>query len=121
MLADRTCSRTERLHPKLWTIAVGYHYQPSFRHFIGTVEQKQRETNHNQIENIYHLLDFSIERQLTPRWSAFASVPVLFAHRNQLYAPTGKYVMNSFGDASVGARAWISNRPLSLEITCQWG
>lgn len=111
MLADRTCSRTERLHPKLWTIAVGYHYQPSFRHFIGTVEQKQRETNHNQIENIYHLLDFSIERQLTPRWSAFASVPVLFAHRNQLYAPTGKYVMNSFGDASVGARAWILKPP----------
>ncbi|MCC6392045.1 MAG: hypothetical protein IT167_15705 [Bryobacterales bacterium] len=95
----------------MWTLTIGYRYQPSFRHFIGTVEQKQREVNRNQIENIYHLLDFSIERQLTPRWSVSASVPVLFAHRNQLYPPTGKYVVNSFGDATVGARAWIFKPP----------
>ena len=111
VLADRTCSRLERLRPKLWTVSVGYRYQPSFRHFIGTVEQTQREVNHNQIENIYHLLDVSVERQITPRWSAFASVPVLFAHRNQLYAPSAKYSVNSFGDASVGARAWIFKPP----------
>ena len=61
---------------------MGYRYQPSFRHFIGTVEQTQREVNHNQIENIYHLLDFCLERELTSRWSVVASVPVLFAHRN---------------------------------------
>ena len=90
---------------------MSYRYQPSFRHFIGTVEQTQRETNHNQIENIYHLLDYSIERQLTPRWSVSASVPVLFAHRNQLYAPTGRYVVNAFGDASVGFRSWIFKPP----------
>lgn len=111
MLADRTCKRSERFHPKLWTLTVGYRYQPSYRHFIGTVEQKQREVLRNQIENIYHLLDFSIERQLTPRWSVNASVPVLFAHRNQLYSPVGKYVVNSFGDASVGGRAWIFKPP----------
>lgn len=90
---------------------MGYRYQPSYRHFVGTVEQKQRETNRNQIENIYHLLDFSIERQLTPRWSVAASVPVLFAHRNQLYAPSGRYVVNAFGDASVGFRSWIFKPP----------
>lgn len=110
-LADVSCSRSEHLHPKLWTVTVGYRYQPSFRHFIGTVEQKQRERLHTQIENIYHLLDFSIERQLTPRWSVNASVPVLFAHRNQLYSPSAKYVVNSFGDATVGARAWIFKPP----------
>lgn len=111
VLAQNTCERSEHTHPKLWTLTVGYRYQPSFRHFIGTVEQVQREVNHNQIENIYHLLDFSIERQLTARWSVSASVPVLFAHRNQLYAPTGKYVVNSFGDASLGFRAWVFKPP----------
>ncbi|MCC6365602.1 MAG: hypothetical protein IT165_18975 [Bryobacterales bacterium] len=111
VLAQNTCGRSEHAQPKLWTLTIGYRYQPSFRHFIGTVEQKQREVNRNQIENIYHLLDFSIERQLTPRWSVSASVPVLFAHRNQLYPPTGKYVVNSFGDATVGARAWIFKPP----------
>ena len=42
---------------------MGYRYQPSFRHYIGTVEQKQREIAGTQILNIFHLLDFSIERQ----------------------------------------------------------
>ncbi|MCC6343102.1 MAG: hypothetical protein IT166_12940 [Bryobacterales bacterium] len=111
VLAQNTCGRSEHAHPKLWTLTIGYRYQPSFRHFIGTVEQKQREINRNQIQNIYHLLDFSIERQLTPRWSVSASVPVLFAHRNQLYPPTGRYVVNSFGDATIGARAWIFKPP----------
>ncbi|HZT38668.1 MAG TPA: hypothetical protein VFA28_12270 [Bryobacteraceae bacterium] len=111
MLAEKTCSLQERRRPKLWTVTVGYRYQPSFRHFIGTVEQKQRELNHTQIENIYHLLDFSVERQLTPRWSVFGSLPVLFAHRNQLYPPSAKYVVNAIGDASVGARAWIFKPP----------
>ena len=90
---------------------MGYRYQPSFRHFVGTVEQTQREVLRNQIENIYHLGDINIERQLTPRWSVNASMPVLFAHRNQLYAPSAKYSVNSIGDATVGARAWLFKPP----------
>ncbi|HUS05253.1 MAG TPA: hypothetical protein VMZ52_03100 [Bryobacteraceae bacterium] len=111
MLAEKTCSRTEHAHPRLWTLTVGYRYQPSFRHYIGTVEQKQRELLRNQIENIYHLFDVSIERQLTPRWSVSASLPVLLAHRNQLYSPSGKFVVNGIGDASIGARAWLFKPP----------
>ena len=111
VLALNTCSRDEYRRPRLWTAGIGYRYQPSFRHFVGTVEQKQRELNRNQILNIYHLLDFSIERQITPRWSASASVPFLFAHRNQLYNPRGRYVVNSIGDISVGGRAWVFKPP----------
>ena len=92
-------------------MAVGYRYQPSFRHFVGTVEQKQREVNRNQILNIYHLLDIGIERQITKRWSGFASLPILFTHRNQLYAPSGRYVVNGIGDLSIGARSWIFRPP----------
>ena len=68
------------------------------------MEQKQREVLHNQIENIYHLVDVTVERQLTPRWSVYGSVPVLFAHRNQLYARSAKYSVNGFGDVSLGAK-----------------
>jgi hypothetical protein len=111
VLAETTCSRSDHLHPKLWTVTLSYRYQPSFRHFIGTVEQKQREVLRNQIENIYHLADVSIERQLTRRWSVNASLPVLFAHRNQLYAPSAKYVVNGIGDVTIGARAWVFKPP----------
>jgi hypothetical protein len=106
-LIDQACSRSDHLNPSLWTLSVGYRYQPSSRHYIGTVEQVQREIQNRQIQNIYHLVDFSVERQLTPRWSVSAAVPVLFAYRNQLYAPVGKYNVNALGDATVGVRAWI--------------
>jgi len=111
VLAETTCGRADRAHPKQWTLTMGYRYQPSYRHFVGTVEQKQREINGNQIFNLYHLVDFGVERQLTRRWSVSASVPVLFAHRNQLYAPSSKQVMNAFGDASFGVRSWIFRPP----------
>ena len=107
--------------PHLWTISVGYRYQPSSRHFIGTVEQKQRELTHNQIQNIYHLFDISIERQLTRRWSVDASLPLLYATRNQLYAPKGLYTVVGQGDATVGARYWIFRPPTENGGNIQMG
>src|SRR5207253_9257853 len=96
---------------QLWTVSVGYRFQPSSRHFVGTVEQKQRELNNNQIQNTYHLFDISIERQIARRWSLDASIPVLYATRNQLYAPKAMYTVASQGDATVGARYWIFKPP----------
>src|SRR5262249_48764316 len=80
-------------------------------HFVGTVEQKQREVNRNQIYNLYHLVDIGIERQLTPRWSVTAGVPIIFTHRNQLYAPSGRQVVNGFGDVTFGFRTWVFKPP----------
>jgi len=107
---DRITAR-EVYKPQPWVITVGYRYQPSSRHFVGTVEQKQREINGNQIQNIYHLFDISVERQLTRRFTATASLPVLFAYRNQLYNPVGKYHVDSIGDMTIGGRAWLFRPP----------
>jgi hypothetical protein len=111
VLARTTCGIKEHSIKKLWTVSLGYREQQSFRHFVGTVEQKQRELSRNQIYNLYHLVDFGIERQLTPRWSAMASVPLIFTHRNQLYAPSGRQVLNGVGDATFGFRSWIFKPP----------
>jgi hypothetical protein len=92
-------------------ITVGYRFQPSSRHFVGTVEQKQREAAGNQIQNTYHLFDIAVERQLTRRISATASLPVLFAYRNQLYNPRGEYRVRGIGDMTLGARTWIFRPP----------
>lgn len=112
LLSDAERITSLEVHrPQPWVITIGYRYQPSSRHFVGTVEQKQREINHNQIQNIYHLWDISIERQLTPRFAATASVPILSAYRNQLYAPIGQFRVNSVGDVTLGGRAWILRPP----------
>ena len=108
-LIDQACNRDEHAKPSPWTLTLGYRYQPSSRHFIGTVEQVQREVQNRQIQNIYHLWDISVDRVLSPRWSVNASLPVLFAYRNQLYNPIGKFYTKGIGDATVGARAWIFN------------
>jgi hypothetical protein len=92
-------------------ISVGYRFQPSSRHFVGTEEQKHREELGNQIQNTYHMFDVSVSRQLTRRWSVNGSLPVIFAYRNQLYVPRGEFQVNSIGDATVGARAWVFRPP----------
>ena len=97
--------------PQPWLITVGYRYQESFRHFIGTVEQKQREVLGTQIRNTYHLFDVAVERQLTKRFSLTGSLPVLFAYRNQLYNPRGEYRVNGIGDMTLGGRGWIFRPP----------
>lgn len=103
------CGRSD--HSKKWSLTVGYRFQPSSRHFVGTVEQKQREINNNQIQNTYHLIDFTFERQLTPRWSVNATLPVIFAYRNQLYAPRGEHQVNGIGDMTAGVHAWVFRPP----------
>ena len=77
-------------------------YLPSFRHYVGTVEQVQRECLGNQISNIYHMFDVSVSRRITKRISASASLPILFASRNQLYALRGEFRTTGIGDATVG-------------------
>ncbi len=106
---DERITPREIYRPHPWVINVGYRYQPSSRLFVGTVEQKQLGTS--QIQNIYHLFDISIERELTRRFSATASLPILFAYRNQPYTPTGQFHVNSIGDMTVGGRAWLFRPP----------
>lgn len=110
-LCSRTSHSLQTTRRQPWTLTFGYRFLPSSRHFVGTVEQKQREVLGNQIQNIYHLFDVSVSRQLTRRWSANASLPIVFAYRNQLYVPTGEFRVRGLGDATAGVRAWLLRPP----------
>jgi hypothetical protein len=92
-------------------LSIGYRYQASSRHFIGTTEQVQRELTHNQIENDYHLMDFSVSYELSRRWNLDASMPLLVATRNQLYSPKGIYHVTGIGDVTLGGHAWVFRPP----------
>ena len=94
-----------------WDLTIGYRFLPSHRHFIGTVEQVQRAVLGTEIRNVYHIFDFSVGYQLTPRWSLNASIPVTKAYRNQLYAPAGEVNWVSQGDATFGFRRWLFRPP----------
>jgi hypothetical protein len=92
-------------------VSFGYRYQTSHRHFVGTVEQKQRDELNTEIVNTYHLFDIGLAYRLNSRWTLTGSVPILVADRNQLYPPRGFYEVNSIGDISAGVRAWLWRPP----------
>lgn len=94
-----------------WDLSIGYRYLPSHRHFIGTVEQTQRAVLGTEIVNKFHIFDFSVGYQLTNRWSLNASIPLIKAYRNQLYAPTGEVNWVSQGDATFGFKRWLFRPP----------
>jgi hypothetical protein len=94
-----------------WQVSIGYRYQPSNRHFRGDEEQAGRDEANSEIENIYHLFDVSISRQITQRWTLNASIPILFANRDQRYPPVGEYRVRSVGDMTVGGRVWLFRPP----------
>ena len=96
-----------RLHH--FDVTIAYRYQSSARHFVGTVEQVQREILHSQIENDYHLFDVAINYELTPRWSLTGSLPMLIAKRDQ--RGNGIFRTGGIGDATAGARFWVFRPP----------
>lgn len=99
-----------------WTLSIGYRKQRSHRHFVGTVEQKQREEQHTEIVNDIHLFDVGVTYQFNPRLSFAASVPFMHATRvsparfNAAGVQTSpKQVSHGigFGDLSIGTKVWI--------------
>jgi hypothetical protein len=93
------------------TLNLGYRNFSSFRHFVGTEEQPQRELNRSQVENHQNIMDVGIEYRLSPRWSVIADVPFLQGTRNQVYPPRGVFEVGGIGDMTVGAQTWIFRPP----------
>ena len=94
-----------------FTLGIGYRWLPSHRHFVGTVEQKQRAILGTEIVNHTHIMDFSLTYDLTKRITLNTSIPVIKSYRNQLYAPTAEFRVFSQGDATFGFRAWLFRPP----------
>ena len=121
---EHAARRGER--PGRWQLSVGYRKQRSHRHFVGTVEQHEREEGETQIVNDVHLFDVGLSYEIKPRYSLSVSVPFMAATRTRpgrldiprLGRPGPDQVSHSvgFGDIGVGGRVWIldpgrENRP----------
>ncbi len=105
-----------------WSVAIGYRYQHSFRHFVGTTEQTQRETQQTQVVNYINLFDVSLTYNFSPRWSMSLSMPIMNAMRtydHQLFqtllhipgAPDQVSHTNGIGDVGVSAQFWLLRPP----------
>jgi hypothetical protein len=94
-----------------WTLNVNNRYFKSFRHFVGTKEQKQRVAGGTQVINHSFATDIALFRNLNRRWSLGVDVPVLANSRSSLYEHDriSRHTTNSFGlgDIRLTAYRWL--------------
>jgi len=94
------------LRPGEFDFTLGYRHFYSHRHFVGDVEQKQRAQIGNQFMNKVNLMNFNLTYQITPRFSAVASLPLQLASRRQNNSPFTT-TSQGIGDTTIGVQGWV--------------
>ncbi len=94
-----------------WSLNMNNRYFKSFRHFVGTEEQKQRVDNGTEVINHSYTLDVSLTRNINKWWAIAVDAPILANTRSSLYEHDGKsrFATNSFGlgDIRITAYRWM--------------
>jgi len=121
-------SSSYNIHKGDFQIGTNYRYFHSWRHFVGTEEQPQRQTtggghdaNGNErgnAVNIYsHALDFNFSVGLTNRLQLNATIPYVHNERSQVLRQTTpvkdtfRYSVfaSGIGDFRIGLNYWVFN------------
>ncbi|MFY7839604.1 MAG: hypothetical protein ACOVP7_04980, partial [Lacibacter sp.] len=100
-----------------WQLTTGYRYFHSFRHFVGTEEQKHRVAEGTDVRNWQHAVDFTLARKLNKRMSIAVNVPIISNRRSSMYehygnsstSPNARRETTSFGigDIRITAYRWM--------------
>lgn len=100
-----------------WQLNTNYRYFHSYKHFVGKVEQKEREEKGTDVRNWQHALTISVVRKFNNRWSMTLDVPVLVNTRSSMYEHYGntstnpnarrKTYANGLGDVRVAGNYWL--------------
>ena len=72
---------TASLEDSRWTLSFGWRYGHADRHFVGTTEQKHRQAENSQVENIVHLLDLGLRYRFDQQNEISIGIPYLMARR----------------------------------------
>ena len=80
-----------------WAASVGYRWLHSDRHFVGDVEQKQRQAQGTEVINDSHFIDLGLSYQITPRAGVALVLPFVYSDRSSFYEHSG-------GSPATGAR-----------------
>ena len=94
-----------------WEFNANNRYFKSFRHFVGTKEQKQRVAQGSEVINHAYTLDLTPTYHLNKWWSFSMDVPVIANSRSSLYEHDGKnrFSTHAFGlgDIRFTAYRWV--------------
>lgn len=94
-----------------WTFSMNDRYFKSFRHFVGTEEQKQRVAQGTEVINHVFSTELGITRQFNSRWAFAFFAPIISNARSSLYEHdrVHRYSTHSFGlgDIRFAAYYWL--------------
>jgi hypothetical protein len=106
-------------------------YFKSFRHFVGTEEQKERTEHATEVINYFFSSEISLTRQYSPRSSVSLFIPVTSNQRSSLYehygnsstSPNARRRTGSFGlgDIRVAGYYWLTNPAKVSKVSVQGG
>jgi hypothetical protein len=103
------CSRPSDY--KGWELNISNRYFKSYKHFVGTIEQKQRVEAGSNVINHSEELDIAATKTLNSRWSLGFVLPIMDFARSSLYEHDGvtRHSTHSFGigDARFSAYRWM--------------
>ncbi len=116
----------------MWQISMAARYFKSFRHFSGTVENKQRLIDGSEVINHQASFDIALTRIINDRWSYMIDMPILSNERSSLYEHglvNGVYVKkerhstHSFGigDMRFALYRWLLDPKKSKRANIQVG
>jgi hypothetical protein len=110
---------------KGWELNLNNRYFKSYKHFVGTIEQKQREEEGSNVINHSYELDITATRTLNSRWSLAMTLPIMDFSRSSLYEHDGKsrHSTHSFGigDVRFSAYRWMFDPKISHKGNVQIG
>ena len=127
-----TCSMASHKEEKKgWELNLNNRYFKSYKHFVGTAEQKQRVDSGTQVINHAYSLDITLTRNLNSRWSLAITVPVISNTRSSKYehygngskSPNARRNTHAFGlgDIKFAAYRWMFDSARSSKGNLQLG
>lgn len=126
-----TCSLVMPGSDKGWTFNFNNRYFRSYKHFVGTEEQKHRTEEGTEVINYSFSWDFSLTRSFNKYWSLTIGVPVISNVRSSMYEhygnnstnPNARNNTSSFGigDLRIVANRWLFDPAKSHKGNIQVG
>jgi hypothetical protein len=124
-------SHTDHQSQNNWIIGVNNRYFKSYKHFVGTEEQKERVENGTEVINHFFSTEFGITRQFNDRWSLAFYAPLISNTRSSMYEhygntskdPNARRSTHSFGlgDVRLAAYYWLLNPAKATKANVQVG
>lgn len=125
------CSNVRAGNDKGWQLNFNTRYFKSYKHFVGTEEQKERVENGTEVINHSFSWDFTLVRTLNKYWSFSVNLPLLSNVRSSMYEhygnnstnPNARNSTHSFGigDIRFSAYRWMFDPAKSHKGNLQVG